>query len=648
MGRDTIQLEDAVSTIFGEYLLEFTSEYGSPEVLHPELPGLEETIVDFPEGKFGVYTKFFKFENYRIPLYLFRVGRSDVKHTPNPYPKTIELLLCLVGLSRSYFLGDDVYPIFLDDDDQEMDLFNLISASNPTKVKTGTQPRAAHEVPLLTATATSIIDMKDVTEASKSWGIPSPVKKSPLDFADEDPLLVILEGVGTGGQARDEVPHEIPPVGNPPTTEVAPDLEPEAAAMGSLVRKRRRERGLAAGSTFVTPTDAKSVSDPDPLSYAEPRPYPEQEIAQSSEIRIENVSTAEMSNADFLGRYNINLAQQVAMGSQLRLRFEQENLEALMEAEVDIKRVAEAKNMEPTEELESLRIHFSDLQVNNNQLSQQVSNLQAQVTGEEKIKAAFKDFKKYEDDKVKQRCTDMDARLDALSIDFDEELYPHMLTAIAGRRWVIRHGIHLAVMKCAESTELRKVFANVVSAGIAEGMSEGLKHGADAKYVAALHVLKDLKYPLVDQLEKLKNAPIDLIMASLHLESDAGEDTPQWVRDLCPNSSQLKIPVYPEVSDPRDPLAFKEEILLEDAIAANISRAEKKKKCRVVCHTYGVGSAHHAKFDGVPVSVPTVAPQGLVILLVDAATQIETFEDEASPRLIRSKSLPSMYNLNGP
>ncbi|GJW11770.1 cysteine protease XCP1-like protein [Tanacetum coccineum] len=84
--------------------------------------------------------------------------------------------------------------------------------------------------------------------------------------------------------------------------EVAPNLEPEASAMGSLVRKRRRERGndraginappkvlrkdhasvcseqstyegksltsigLAVGSTFVTPTDAKSVSDPDPLS----------------------------------------------------------------------------------------------------------------------------------------------------------------------------------------------------------------------------------------------------------------------------------------------------------------------------------------------------------------------------------------------
>ncbi|GKC30230.1 hypothetical protein Tco_1037524 [Tanacetum coccineum] len=53
MGRDTIQLDDAVSTISGEYLLEFTSEYGIPEDLHPELPGPEDTIVDFPEGKVG-------------------------------------------------------------------------------------------------------------------------------------------------------------------------------------------------------------------------------------------------------------------------------------------------------------------------------------------------------------------------------------------------------------------------------------------------------------------------------------------------------------------------------------------------------------------------------------------------------------------
>ncbi|GKG64778.1 hypothetical protein Tco_0663754, partial [Tanacetum coccineum] len=42
MGRDTIQLEDVVSTISEEYLLEFTSEYSIPKSLHPELLSPEE------------------------------------------------------------------------------------------------------------------------------------------------------------------------------------------------------------------------------------------------------------------------------------------------------------------------------------------------------------------------------------------------------------------------------------------------------------------------------------------------------------------------------------------------------------------------------------------------------------------------------
>ncbi|GJY57441.1 hypothetical protein Tco_0456556 [Tanacetum coccineum] len=233
----------------------------------------------------------------------------------------------------------------------------------------------------------------------------------------------------------------------------------------------------------------------------------------------------------------------------------------------------------------------------------------------------------------------MDARPDKLSVDIDGELYPHMLTVIACRRWVIGHGLRLFVMKCAESSKIRQAFANVVSAGLAKGMSEGLKYRikhekagrdladveaydpeANNKLVKALQDLKDLKYPMVDQLEKLKDTPIELIMASLHLEIRA----------------------------PEDPWAVKEVVPLEDAIAANISRAKKKKKCRVVCRTHGIGSTHHARSDGIPVSVPTVVPQGLAILLTDAGTQTQRYEDEASSRLLRSKSLPPMYNLNCP
>nr|GEX01628.1 hypothetical protein [Tanacetum cinerariifolium] len=226
-----------------------------------------------------------------------------------------------------------------------------------------------------------------------------------------------------------------------------------------------------------------------------------------------------------------------------------------------MKKAAEAKNADLTKELESLRTEFLDLQVSNDQLTQQVSTLQTQVIGEERIRVAFEEFKKYEDGRVEKRCAEMDARLDALSKDFDEELYLHMLTAIASRRWVIGHSLRLAVMKCAESIELRRAFANVVSARIAKGMSDGLAHGiehgkagrglevvevydpeANNKYLHALQELNDLKYPIVDQLE---------------------------------------------VRDPRDPWAVKNEMLLEEAIAANMSRVEKKKRCRVVCRTQG-------------------------------------------------------------
>nr|GEX08042.1 hypothetical protein [Tanacetum cinerariifolium] len=635
MGKDTIQLETAVSTISQEYLLEFTSEYDISEDVHHELPDPEERIVDFPK---------------------------------------------------------------------DMDLFNLISAPNTSKVKTGLRLRAAHEVPLLTATASRVIDMKDPNVATESSGTPSAIEKSSLDFDNENPSSQMTEGNGTEDQAHETVAPEILLPGNMPATGAARDtrLSKKRGRRANIrkdyasVRPKQstRERkflstmGLATGSTFLTPADTKGVNNPDPSFEILTETVATMEVqdTRSAESAGSGKSTSSpsmvgspgdiyqpgwgvtnscrldtsdafqdvvdhivppgyfselrhMPNAEFLSQYNKKLAQQVVMVSQLRLRFEQE-VRLLKKARSQIARrdqmiqVREEEIKKLDQEIQKIICtQFLDLQVSHDQLTQQISTLQTQVTGEERIKAAFEEFKKHEDDRVEKRCAD--ARLDALSINFDDELYPHMQTAIAGRRWVIGHDLRLAVMKCAKLIELRQAFANVMSARISKGKSEGvarvIEHGKAGR-----------------DLEGLKDASIEVIMASLHLESDSGEDASKLIRDLRPSTSQLKIHVYQEVRDSRDPWAVKEAVLLKEAIAANVSRAEKKKRCRVVCRTHGIGSAYHARSDGLPVSVSTVAPQGLAILLADAATQTETSEDDASPRLLKSKSLPPMYNLDWP
>ncbi|GJU36187.1 hypothetical protein Tco_1184541 [Tanacetum coccineum] len=66
-----LQLTDFTSEITDEELREFTSEYYIPFALHPVVPAASASIADFPEGKVGVYTRFFEFANQRVPLSLF-------------------------------------------------------------------------------------------------------------------------------------------------------------------------------------------------------------------------------------------------------------------------------------------------------------------------------------------------------------------------------------------------------------------------------------------------------------------------------------------------------------------------------------------------------------------------------------------------
>nr|GEY32504.1 transposase (putative), gypsy type [Tanacetum cinerariifolium] len=297
MGRNTIQLETAVSTISQEYLLEFTSEYGILEDVHPELPGPEDRIVDFSEGWMlfskrpgkntpQCYTKPLDSLKNWSNIFLWvdeRVfptavdwrthapqdempaantySKSDVamlNTSRTPIQKQPEILLCLVGLSQRYFLEDDVYPTYLHDDDRDMDLFNLISVPNPSKVKTGLRLRVAHEVPLLTATASQVIDMEDPDAATESSGTPSVIEKSSLDFDNENPASLMTEGKGLKDQAQEIVAPKILLLGNMPAIGAASEVreeeeEEEVAALEPRASKKCGRMGNDRGDANATP-----------------------------------------------------------------------------------------------------------------------------------------------------------------------------------------------------------------------------------------------------------------------------------------------------------------------------------------------------------------------------------------------------------
>ncbi|GJW97221.1 hypothetical protein Tco_0179029, partial [Tanacetum coccineum] len=57
-----------------EMVESFYNSYYIPDEVHPTTPGRDRTITQFPEGKVGVYTRFFDYCGYRIPLTKFFVA----------------------------------------------------------------------------------------------------------------------------------------------------------------------------------------------------------------------------------------------------------------------------------------------------------------------------------------------------------------------------------------------------------------------------------------------------------------------------------------------------------------------------------------------------------------------------------------------
>ncbi|GJW09571.1 hypothetical protein Tco_1575398 [Tanacetum coccineum] len=222
--------------------------------------------------------------------------------------------------------------------------------------------------------------------------------------------------------------------------------------------------------------------------------------------------------------FNVGAARQICPGSEVRSHTEHElelkeklrvkyDARGVLLKEKDVE-IAKLKSLVQEKETESaevsrLRDQVSVLTAEKSSLSAEVSVLKSVVSQKETdislldsrttylksalmipklivstLHSAFCDFKeKMEAQQEAQaqalynRVAELVAHVMDVSGRLEGEFYPAYLTALAGRRWMLTHGIELAMVICLKSPEYQGILGHALGRAVDFGMQEGLAAG---------------------------------------------------------------------------------------------------------------------------------------------------------------------------
>ncbi|GJV23369.1 hypothetical protein Tco_1376064 [Tanacetum coccineum] len=517
-----------------------------------------------------------------------------------------------MGISRNYFRSPEEVPTFIGDDGQEMDLFSVVHLNKPKLVTEGVRPLRDGEEPMLESTAGRTMELVLEQPEVESTDVlaPIPLRSVPgaeSEAGEVDSGLKRKRATSDDGAGTSKRVRHVSLGGSTSTEEETPDAPPTLAAKEV---------------TETPPPNVEATSDSSaPVTHAVQSP------PQASPLTADDISRRDRETGpkafegmpvdQLMEEFDMVTAQQAALVAQLRARFSSER----------------SQSVQKDEEILLLKTQLADAQA-----EAESSRSYAQKLAEEKMALLVKNNHFAGLDEFRQRVEELlekqEEKLRKLSIEYDEELYPHMLSAIAERRWLISHGLRLAAMSAVESQEVKQSFGDVVKCALARGKAEaveelhekklltvpaaqvpGYNDNAYEELVAAMETMKLLELPHIAQLERDQDYPIDVIMAGLTLArhaTEGAEAQPDYF--LKPDVAQLQVPIFARPRDILNPFALEKEIPLKESLEAHAIRLAKKKGVKGKAILCGVGAAHIPRSDGVPVSVATVSPKDSELL----------------------------------
>ncbi|GJS22870.1 hypothetical protein Tco_0451502 [Tanacetum coccineum] len=186
---------------------------------------------------------------------------------------------------------------------------------------------------------------------------------------------------------------------------------------------------------------------------------------------------------------------------------------------------------EKDHELSDLGASSSSLKSQNQSLVDQVHELEISSADlREKLETyegSLKQLEEFQDNlmgPLRTRLAEIDADFTRCCMRFQENFHPHLLNVVAGRRWLLTHGMKLLVVKCLNSNEYMEALGHAFGRAIEKGMQEGLAAGIE-------HELSDKK-----------DASTWDIMDLFRLDDTVAETL--GMTDLQPDVNQLMVPVY--------------------------------------------------------------------------------------------------------
>nr|GEY16710.1 hypothetical protein [Tanacetum cinerariifolium] len=262
--------------------------------------------------------------------------------------------------------------------------------------------------------------------------------------------------------------------------------------------------------------------------------------------------------------FNVRAAHQISLSVEVRmcaeyniiekkrLRYvvdEQAELLKREKNELSVKVTNLSASMKVKEhEVTDLDTQAIAVKLQNDNLVDRVHELEISSAKLQEKVAAYKDFigqlEKFQDEKmeVNEKFDKLCANFVDMALHLEEKFYPHLLTTIFGRRWLLALGMKLAIIRCLNSAEymyaLGAAVSKVVEKGMQEELSAGITHGAKdrkladvtaynpsakADYLSALQRLQNVNFSLIAELKSNKDASVDIIRNLFRLDDALAE-----------------------------------------------------------------------------------------------------------------------------